>query len=245
MCTFNEYTRVTLILNSAALVILFGVIWYTAVYRRRGKKSDRLYFAMAVLLVFLTVADTCCRLLDKNTAPYSMILNPVCHYVYFLVFEILSGIFGWYMLLRGTKDPGGKEKKWLIMLPALITAVLVLLSPFLGGAIFRVDPGTNMFLMGKMSVLVFAAPLFYLVLGFVMVLKIDPRMAGLFIMLAAVRLFFGGYMLYNTGEGIYCTMICLAVGLVFIHVHVLGNPFYEDEEISGDPCEASMKGNPL
>ena len=67
----------------------------------------------------------------------------------------------------------------------------------------------------------------------------------MFLMLAAVRLFLGGYMRFNTGEGIYCTMICLAIGMVFIHVHVLGNPYYEEDETAGDPREDFMKGNPL
>lgn len=221
----SEIGRLSIMLNAAAVFIVLGMIWYTAIYRRRRRLSDRLFFRMELLLVVLSVSDLVVYLVDGNTAPWAETLNSISNLVFFISFALFCGVFALFFTQNavGGLENNGK-KRLLLMLPAYAESVLFLINAFTG-MFFYVDRATGIYTRSAHYGLLYIIPLFYAGLSVIMIIKIDPGIVWLFFLLLAVRLILG--VVHN---GVSSTAICFAIGMVFTHVHVILRPFYEEEK---------------
>ena len=222
-------TVTTLILNVTAMFIVFGIIQFTDIYRRRGRLDDKLYYAMVILTIVLNITDSGCHIFDGHPGKVSFVINVICNYVFFLALQLFCGIMAWYMVVRARKMQIKRNTGLLIMLPAFLSSVIIACNELLGRFFMDVDPDRNAFLFTKGYGYMYAVPILYIVISFVMILIIDYRVSWLLIMLLALRFFFGVFLSKKEGEGVCCNMICITLGLVFTHIHMLGHPFFEEE----------------
>ncbi|MCR5032300.1 MAG: hypothetical protein K6A92_05500 [Lachnospiraceae bacterium] len=223
MFQISELHRATLIMDMAAVFILSGLLIHTAVYRKRGRTDDKLFFAMSIITCISAVADAVTYILDGGTFPHAAMISLICNNIFFLTFQLFAVLVVLYLLVRYQKGKGISRKMVMILgLPALIMMILILVN---NGTYFlyHVDPSVNEFVMGPWYNLIFVGPAIYGVVALVLILKIDARVTWLYILLLAMRLFLGSLL-----RGVSSTPLIFAMGLAFIHIHVMGTPFYEE-----------------
>ncbi len=225
MFNISELHQASLIMDAAAIFLLIGTAVYTTIYRKRGRTIDRIYFALLVITVIMAISDGITYVLDGSTVPNSAVISLACNNIFFLTFELFCGLVIVYLDDSIHSDSEMALKRALIiMIPAIIMMVMILANNF-GRFLYWVDPATSEYYQYPLYTLVFAGPILYAVWGLYYVIKIDVKVLWLYLLLIAVRVFFGNIM-----QGVSSTALIFSMGLVFIHIHYMRLPFYDEEE---------------
>ena len=220
-------------MDMASISMMIGIIVYTRIYRRRGRIEDIGFFRLCVICIVMSVADLITYVLDGSTVPHAAMTSLICNDIFFIAFELFCGGAAVYLDCRNISKKVGpimvrdadrsiRMRTLIIMIPAIITSILILCNHF-GGYLYYVDPETNMYYKGSLDFIIYIAPTLYAVAGTVYVIILDVTVLWLYILLIAARLVMGHYL-----RGISATGIMFAVGLAFIHTHIMEDPFFED-----------------
>ena len=222
----DEKNKATLVLNIAAMIILLGLYIFSSVYRRRRKPDDRLFSCMLLDVLIICMSDSVTHIADGCLSDIARVLNLVCNYIYYLGMEIFIWLFTWYLAVRFEQLKGKKLKIGkLIMIPAFIECVLILLNPVFE-YFFRINWDENRFYNGDYYRGIYIAWLVYLVITLVLIVFIDVRALLIFLMVFGLRYFYYAY------EHAVCSnAICFTIGLVFVSIHRLGAPFFEENDV--------------
>ncbi len=224
MFNIPELHLASIIMDLAAVFILTGLIIYTRVYRRRGYLDDRLFFHLSVIAIVMSVADAVTYALDGSTVSGSAVISLVLNNIFFIAFEVFIGILAVYMYYRV-----GKKKERIvrigayIMIPALVTSVLILINNFTR-FLFWVDPVTNKYEDYKAYPIIFIAPLFYALYIVFAVFKQQKKAVILLALLVVIRIVSGFFF-----RGVSSTGVMFSMGLVFIHLYEMGQPYFREE----------------
>ncbi len=220
----SEISRVSLIMDLAALFILLGLIHYTSIYRKRGKTEDRLFFAMSLIAGLMAVSDGVSWALS-GISEYAGI-NAVLITVFFTSLQIICGLMGLYFMQKvaGEKKISG-VKSFVMIIPS-IAGVLFVISNYFTGLAFHIDRATNTFVNGPRFGMIFITVAIYSILTSIMIFKLRPGAILYGGMLVAVRIFMAMFQ-----GGVSSTALLMVVGLLFIHLHVMGDSFYEEEKL--------------
>ncbi len=222
MLNISELHRGTLVMDASALFLLAGLIIYTSVYRHRGHRDDQLFFMLCIITAIMSVADAITYVVDGSTFSWASGLSLVCNVIFFLTFELFAGFITQYMLVRVRR---GMALPWwldgVLLIPAFVTVLLILVNcffPFL----FYINEN-NEYVFSRFYDLIFVAPAFYGVLVLMAILRLDARVTWIYVVLLLLRIVVG-----NLLRDISSTPLIFAIGLVFIHIHIMGKPFYEE-----------------
>lgn len=224
MFNIPELHLASIIMDLAAVFILTGLIIYTRVYRRRGFLDDRLFFHLSVIAIIMAVSDAVTYVLDGSTVPGSAVISLVANNVYFIAFEVFIGILAVYMYYRvgKRKDRIARIGAYL-MIPALVTSALILINNFTR-FLFWVDPVTNKYEDYKAYPVIFIAPLLYALYIVFAVFKQQKKAVILLALLVVIRLISGFFF-----RGVSSTGVMFSMGLVFMHLFEMGQPYFREE----------------
>ncbi len=223
MFHISELHLASLLMDCAAFFLLLGTMVHTTVYRHRGRTEDRLFFASLVLTMIMGISDGMTYILDSSEFTHAYIVSYVFNDVFYFAFESVCALVCLFLVQRVWKNLTWK-KGFLLFLPALGMNIMFVANHFLR-FLFDVDPATNMYFSTELYPLIFIGPAFYGVLALILIIKIDKGVCWLYALLILLRVFLGHFM-----RDVSSTALVFAIGLVFAHIHVMDEPFYEEEK---------------
>jgi hypothetical protein len=211
-------------MDIAAMLIIVGLIAYTSIYRRRGRMSDKLFFVVSLLTLIMAAADGVTYVLDGSSVAGAALISLIFNNIFFCLFEAFCGLTALYLYHRLREDEGvSKVMSGIILAPAAVMILMEIVNNFLP-FLFYVDTVTNEYIEYPMYYAIFIGPAIYAVFAVWVIAQIDKSVIWLFLLLLASRLFLGSLF-----RGVSSTALVFAIGLVFVHIHVMGSPFYEEE----------------
>ena len=223
MIHMDQLDMATVIVDLAAIFILFGMISYTSIYRKRNLISDRVFFAMIVTDIVMAISDALTYVLDESSIPLAAVMSMGLNTVFHSAFEILCGLWMVFILYRLYRDEKRHREKWKnVMIPAWIGVIMVILNIFLP-FLYYIDAEKNLYVSMPLYNLVYLIPAAYFIVSAIDIFKLDRSFFMMFIVLVAVR-----GLLTVTYRGVSSTALFFAVALVFAHIYVMKTPFYEE-----------------
>lgn len=214
----------TIIIDWAAIFLLVGVLRFTALYRKRGRTDDRLFFCMILTDLVLAAVDSFNFALEYNPDPLAGKLILCFDTIFTICFQLFWLLFLLYMDFRVNNDrPGLQKRAYLYALPFAVAVVMAFGNlPF--HYLFYVNE-QNGYVYAPYYSLVFAAPVIYAVLSLFFLLKLRKTVALLYLLVLAVRIYGA-----HTCRGVSSTAFVLAVGLVFAHIVTMNQQFYAETQ---------------
>ncbi|MBR4528678.1 MAG: hypothetical protein IKO80_00210 [Lachnospiraceae bacterium] len=213
----------TIIMDCAAVFLLVGMIVHTSYYRRRGSAADRIFYGMLIVDIIAALADGLNFSLERSPHPAAAGLIIAGDTVFTMAFETLCFMLVLFLDVRAYGFSQERRRKWnLYALPFVITIPVILGNVFFG-YLFTIEPGT-IYQYGGYYNLIFVAPAIYTVLAVILIARIDRHLVPMFLLMLIVRVYGG-----NFARGISSTPVVFAVGLAYVHIHMMNHTFYEEE----------------
>lgn len=217
------YTNVaTIFVDIAAMFFLLGMIPCTRVYRKRGRLSDRLFFAMILVDIAMAAGDALVDFFTQSTLTFTPPLAILGGSVMNISFGFMSLLLMLYLMCF---LPSGEElvKKWykVSLIPAVATMILILINAFTG-FLFYVDPLTGSYLHGPFYNLIAIELIIYALVGLFILWKVNRLGIVLFIILVATRLIMEALFV-----SVSSTPFVFAVVLVYCLVGSMNRSFHQ------------------
>jgi hypothetical protein len=127
----NAYYRVDVNLVIAVTLMIVG--WIAFFRLDRKEKINRAFFVTTGIIIVQLIIETMTCLLNGSPVPWHGSVSCVLHIILFLTAPFLT--FYWYLLFRAMIIPNDRIAKTamiFLMVPQILNAVLVFLSPSLG-----------------------------------------------------------------------------------------------------------------
>ena len=231
MKVFTENELTTIALDVAAVLILFGVIYYTSHYRRRGRTDDKLYFGTLIVTVLCAFFNAGAYAVDTIPAPGFSALNTLLSDLFVITLDLSFCLMTVYFDYRARRENVlSKKRVCVIALPAVLTAIALVINHFTP-FIFQVDATTGTFEERPFYYLVYVAPAIYTVIV-IIVSRLNRGALFVLLMLIAARI---GLVFVN--HSISSTALFIAVVMVFIHINEMRYSFYDEERNASEEKE--------
>ena len=224
MLNISELHLASIIMDAAAAFIMAGMVIYTYIYRKRARFDDRIYFQLLIITMIMALSDAVTYVVDGSTLSYAASLSIIFNNLFFIAFELFGGLIAVYLYFRHTRDEALVRRRGAyIMIPALVSAAMILINNFTR-FLYWISP-SNRYEEYDAYLVIFIAPALYILFCAYLVIRIDAREIWLFFLLIFVRVFSRVAL-----QSVSSTPVIFAMGLVFIHLNVMKEPFYESEE---------------
>ena len=211
-----------IIINTAALFFMAGILIYASLYRRRGRLDDRLFFAMIVSNIVLAVADETSGLLEGSAFPGAKFLMIAANVISFVACAVFPYLLLLYFDYRVDQDEARlKRVRLLYGIPCFVLIALQTIN-LKTGWIFSIGED-NIYHFGPLSDLVFLPVAFYYLLSLFRVRRIDARMVFPAILLIVARVCLGLWI-----RDIFSTAFVHTALLVCIHISVMSRPLSKE-----------------
>jgi diguanylate cyclase (GGDEF)-like protein len=177
----NAYYRVDVNLVIAVTLMIVG--WIAFFRLDRKEKINRAFFVTTGIIIVQLIIETMTCLLNGSPVPWHGSVSCVLHIILFLTAPFLT--FYWYLLFRAMIIPNDRIAKTamiFLMVPQILNAVLVFLSPSLGLS-FSID-SQNLYSRGPWFMVNAAITYLYLVMAIILIVKNSRKMvrSDLFLM---------------------------------------------------------------
>ena len=220
---FSYGTAGTLIMDAASLFFMCGILIYTAIYRKRGRLDDRLFFCMVVSNILLTISDGIAYWLEGLSNPYIVAIMTTCNMVFFFMFALFPYLFLLYLDYRVYRSKQRlRMRKIICFIPCLILLLLLFANLKTGWLFTFTEDG--IYHSGSLNNLVFVPAVLYFLTSEILVAKISKRLVLLGLLLIAVRLAWGIWF-----RDISSTSFTYTMFLVCTHIHVMNRPLDEED----------------
>ena len=214
----------TLIMIFSALLLLTGILIYTAVYRKRGRLEDRLFFYMILANAVMVVGELLSFLLELTTLPLVkeiMILGNTVFYITLTGFPYLLLV---YVDYRIDQDKTRLRKWKLLYSIPCVLVILVMLINLKTGWIFTIREG-NVYHSGRYANWVFLPPLIYFLLSLFKLFRANKRLAVIGLVLIVIRLFWQLWF-----PEVSSTSFVFALMLVCTRLYEMDSPLLEEAQ---------------
>ena len=215
----------TVIIDIIAMFLLLGLIQLTRIYRQRGKLKDKIFFAMLLTDLLMTVTDISVEFLNYSTSALLHVLMVLLATILTVAFEILCLLVLLYLICF---LPGGSEmvkKNYrLYAVPALLATVMLIINIF-GGFLFYADSKTGQYLHGPVYNLIFIPVVIYAVMCIKTLWSVNRLGIVLFFMLLVARLG-----LETAFRSVSSTPFVYAVVLIYLLIGTMNRSFHGEEE---------------
>jgi len=221
----------TIVLDFAAALILFGVLYYTSHYRRRGRTDDRLYFRIVVITIICAFSSTASCLVDGLQGDFFNFLKILVNDIYFVTSITTFCLIAIYYDHRSKnmkngaaslRKPIDKKSAFIISIPALAFTALILTNHF-AHFLFWLD-GTY----GRYKELDYYYLIYFFISAYaVMIIFIcrrDKAAVVLIVLLVASRLVLDQFM-----NDLASAALFNAILVVFMHINEMRGAFYDEE----------------
>ncbi len=220
--TLPDGTAGSVIMDAAALFFMSGILIYTALYRKRGRLDDKLFFGMVLTNMALAASDATAYLLEGRAFTEAGKMIVACNVVFYAAFEIFPYLFLLFLDFRVRKEPEHVRKSSVLYcIPALVIVVLLLLN-LRTGWLYSVSKN-NIYHTGPYNDVVFLPVAVYSVLILAKLYRIDRRLTLLGIILILARVGFGFWF-----RSISSTAMTYTLFLVATHIVVMNRTIKEE-----------------
>ncbi len=215
----------TIIMDSASLFLLGGILVCTSLYRRRGRLEDRLFFAMALSNIALAAGEWLSYILEYSTLPFIrdlMILGNTVFYISLVLFPYLLLVYLDYSINPDTSRM--RKTKLLLGIPCFLFIMMMIIN-LKTGWIFSIREG-NIYHAGLqrwMNYLPVIPVWFYFLISLFKMVKLNMRLAVVGLLLILTRL---SWELWY--QWISSTAFMYTLFLVCTHIHVINRPVTEE-----------------
>ena len=165
MFVLTERNIAAIVLDGSAILILLGVMIYSAVFRRRGRAEDRLFLVMLKLNALMAASDALGSLFDEKSMSGAGILAAIGWGTYYIfVFAFLITFIQYTRARGGYSGIDVKSWLWPVFIPGYLFMLLLLITPVTGW-IFKYDENAR-FVYGPLLIPQYIVFLIYLFIGF-------------------------------------------------------------------------------
>ncbi len=214
------YGKLASIVDGAALFILFGMIFYTTLYRRRGKPEDKVYFALILTDIVMAVSDAAVYILQgTGLEDIESVYYTFCFTLFFVALDVFCALWCLYLALRtGWEEKAVKRFMPLFWLPAVIAGIIAVMNGSLAGLSVVITIGG---LEATLYQLLTFIPIFiYAIFTLIIAYRRRTRVFALFIPVFAAHVFLNVTIVSNI------TPLVFAVYLIYAHLFAMRDSFY-------------------
>lgn len=217
----------SLFLNGAAVFILFGMIVNTAIYRKRGRKDDKVFFLMLLFDVCVSLCDIVVALANGRDFTWAKIINLTALTEMYLFLAVVAYLIPLYLIYRYTRrDDLYKLSRRVLLIPIVIIFLMYLIG-VPNGYILTVDEN-NQYHYGKFYLVPLAVMLVYTLVSFIIPIYVKIRYKWLrhmpiflyVIPVAAVALPY----LFDIAANI---AVVFAVIFAYLHMSAMNEEFFD------------------
>ncbi len=223
MNVIDNPLEATIAVDGVSLLIMAGIIFYSRLYRKRGRLEDRVFFNMCIVNIALSLFDILAIGIDLLIPGQTGWLGQFFNSMFYACMYAFSFLLFWHTYCRGQKGDKTLKEISFFSIPLAVGVGLIVLNIITHFA-FYIDPATGTYYEGGLGFLLYLVPLFYFILFCVFMARIDVGDIWLFAGLLFIRVA-AGYILNEAAS----TSILFAITLVFVHMQVMRVPFYEEE----------------
>ena len=217
-------------MDGAAIFMVIGIIINTAIYRKRNRFEDKLFFQLLLTEILIGLSDILVAIVNGRTFAGAQIINLTS----FAFIYISQAMFGLVMSVYLVKRLTGDEKKTKKMaLPLSIPLILIILMYLIGipnGFFLTVD-GENIYHYGPLyPIPVILMGLYALIALILTVLynrtRKEKGMIPFWLYLIPIAAM---VVVSYVFKGISLSAIGFAVVLAYMHTGVMNETFYDEE----------------
>ena len=214
----------TIIMLAASLLLMGGILFSTAAYRKRDQLEDRLFFYLILANIVMSVGELLSYLLEMTSIPFSKPLMYLGNTVFYVALSVFPYLLLLYLEYRLNPDRDHMRKaKLLYGIPCMLV-ILLMLANLWTGWIFSIGAG-NVYKPGP-SDLTFLPVIpvwLYFVVSLFKVYRINRHLTLLGILLLATRLLWELWF-----QSISSTSFIYTLVLVCIHLYVMERPMVKE-----------------
>ena len=217
-------TAGTIIMILASLLLMGGILIYTAPYRKRRRLEDRLLFKLMLANFALSVGELLSYVLEYTTFAFVkeiMVAGNTVYYIFLTGFPYLLFLYLEYSMVPDKSRI--RKKKLLYGIPCFLVVAVMIIN-LKTGWVFSIGDG-NTFIYevpDKHTYLPVLPAWFYYVLSLIKVHKINKRLTVVGLLLIASKLLLGRWFPSISSTSFNYTLI-----LMCIHLHVINRPINE------------------
>ena len=170
MLNLTHLNFATIILDTSAVIIAFGIIHETRFMRRSGRKADILFLRLLLLTMIMAVTDIFGYITENRADPVLRTVQTFSMSLFYLSFVILS--MSWFDYCKYKFKNEQKESKTRVQkvhIPGIVAMIAIILNCFTG-IIFKVD-AQGEYHRSFMFIPMYIVLIGYIAAGFVMVGK--------------------------------------------------------------------------
>ena len=214
----------TIIMDSASLFLLGGILVCTSLYRRRGRLEDRLFFAIALSNIALAAGELLSYILEYSMLPFIrdlMIFGNTVFYISLVLFPYLLLLYLEYSINPDTVRM--RKRKLLLGIPCFLFIMTMIIN-LKTGWIFSIREG-NVYHAGLyrwMNYLPVIPVWFYFLLSLFRMIKLNIRLAIVILLLLLTRLSWELWYQWISSTAFMYTLL-----LVCTHINVMNKPVTE------------------
>ena len=213
----------SIIMDVAAIFLLAGMMIHTKLYRKRGRLGDKLYFAMLVVVMIAAVFDAMNFFLEESPFSFRGGLILAGDTVFSMAYEIFPILYILYLTYLRHKDNNKVAKNWKILCIPAALAVLIVIGNLFGGYLFYIDEAGAYQYGAAYDILhIIVAAYLLFILYELCFINVRFLLATIILVAARVGLRFAV-------RGVSSTAFILALLLVYGHIQMMNNEFYEEE----------------
>ena len=212
----------TIIMDGFSLLLMGGMLFYTSLYRKRGRLDDRLFCNMIVVNMIYAGVELVTYAQEGAPISFLRTLMIVENTVVYAALVLFPYLFMLYTDFRCFRDEQRyKRVSVLYGIPCMAWFAILVINLWTGW-IFTINESCQ-FIDGQIDQIVFIPIVFYIFCALLRVRRIDIRLVFLGILLAAVRMLWDVWYM-----PIESTSFMYALYLVLAHIHVMNQPLAEE-----------------
>ncbi len=214
-------------LDLSAVFILVGMMYFTSLYRRPHKLSDRLFQYMLFMDMAIGIIDAINYFLDGRPFPKVAELNMFINTLFYLCFEAVPLCLALYLYAQIREDKELrliKKRLPIIVLPCVLSMIMVIANQFMD-FLFTVDLQYGYIVRAPLFPLIYIGAAIYFVWSFFMFMQMNVVLAVMFVVLLVSRVWLGLLL-----SDVSSTALLYSVLFVYIHVQRMNKAYYETRE---------------
>ena len=217
----------SIFLDSAAIFILVGMIINTAIYRKRGRKDDKVFFRMLLFDIGVSLCDIAVAFVNGRDFDGAKIINISALTGMYLFLALVAYLIPLYLIYRYTK----RDDLFRVAFRVLLVPVVIIFGMYLigvpNGYFLTVDEN-NLYHYGKFYIVPIAVMLVYTLVSFIIPIYVKIRYRWLehmpiflyVIPVAAVALPY----VFDVAANI---AVVFAVIFAYLHMSAMNEEFFE------------------
>ena len=212
----------SIIMSIVSLFLMTGLLTYTALYRKRGRLDDKLFFIMILVNIVLAVAELMSYLQEGLSFPLTRELMIAENTVYYAALETFPYLFLIHSDYCAYRDRDRTERVMVVYGIPCFLCLVILLVNLKTGWVFSISE-INTYCSGLLDEYAILPMLFYFLITMTRMYKINKRLVALDILMAV------GWFICNIWfNSLLATAFGYTLFLISTHLDALNRSIIEE-----------------